>query len=108
MLLKSYILPSFNIVSQKYKNGDSVNTEILYRYLCERLCSKYGLLLDIYLEKTLLSNRKRRIVRVSGSLPVGSNACIDEAEEHLELILGIPQVSNINEREVEKRFYDLL
>ena len=96
MMLKTYILPSFDIASQKYEYGNSIITRVFGPHLCEWLCSEYEALLDVYLERTLMSNRKRRLARTSDSLTVGSNVYTDESEE-VELTIGVKQSSNSTE-----------
>ena len=94
MMLKSYILPSFDIASQKFDYGNSIITEVFCPHLCEWLCSEYEALLDVYLERALMSNRKRRMARTSGLLTLGSNVYTDESEQDLELLAGVKQPSN--------------
>ena len=97
MLLKSYILPSFDIASQKYEYGNSIITEVFCPHLCEWICSEYEALLDVYLERILMSNRKRRMARTSGFLKLGSNVSTDESEQDLELLAEVKQSSDSTE-----------
>ena len=39
MMLKSYVLPSFDIASQKYEYGKSIITKVFCPHFCEWLCS---------------------------------------------------------------------
>ena len=94
MTLKAYILPPFDISSQKYEYGNSFITEVFCPHLCEWLCSEYEALLDVYLEKTLMSHRKRQMARTSGILAFRSNAHSDEPEQDLEHTAGKKQSSN--------------
>ena len=102
MMLKSYVLPSFDIASQKYEYGTSIITEVFGPHLCEWFCSEFEALLDSYLEKTLMSNRKRRAARVLGHLPLGPNVYVNEPEQDLELTLGTQRCSNTTEGGVAK------
>ena len=97
MMLKSYILPSFDIASQKYEYGNSFISKVFCLHWCEWLCSEYEALLEVYLERTLMSNRKRRMARSSGLLTLGSNVYTDEPEQDLELTAGVKQSSNSTE-----------
>ena len=97
MTLKSYIIPPFDIASQNYEYGNSFITEVFCPHLCEWLCSEYEALLDVYLEKTLMSYRKRRMARTSGILTFGSNAVSDEPGQDLEHTAGKKQSSNSTE-----------
>ena len=94
MMLKSYILPSFDIASQKYEYGNSIITEVFCPHYGEWLCSEYEALLDVYLERTLMSNRKRRMARTSDFLTLGSNVYPIESEHDLELTAGGKQSSD--------------
>ena len=103
MMLKWYILPSFDIASQKYEYGNSIITRVFGPHLCEWLCSEYEALLDVYLERTLMSSRKRRMARSSDFLTLGSNVDIDESEQDLELTAGVKQSSNSTKGVMAKR-----
>ena len=97
MMLKSYILPPFDVASQKYEYGNSIITKFFCPHLCEWLCTKYEALLDVYLERTLMSNRKRRMARTSGVLTLGSNVYTNEPEQDLEFKTVTKQSFNSNE-----------
>ncbi|KAM0799856.1 hypothetical protein BDR22DRAFT_854479 [Usnea florida] len=102
MMLKSYLLPSFDIASQKYEYGNSIITRVFCPNCCEWLCSEYEALLDVHLERTLMSNRKRRMARTAGFLTLGSNVDVDETEQDLELTAGVKQSSNSDEGVMDK------
>ena len=94
MMLKSYILPPFDVASQKYEHGNSITTEVFCPHWCDWFCSEYEALLDVYLERTLMSNRKRRTARNSGLSTLGSNVYTNGPEQHLEHTTVTKQSSN--------------
>lgn len=76
--LRALVFPRFDTASQRYEYETSIFSDLFCSQCCEWLCFKFEELLDLYLEKSLRSIRKRRIARIQSSLPSGCNYSLNE------------------------------
>ena len=67
--LRSLVFPRFDTASQRYEYEISILSDLFCPQWCEWLCFELKELLDLYLEKSLRSIRKRRTARIQSSLP---------------------------------------
>lgn len=84
-LLKSLIFPHYDTATQKYHYENSVLSGVFCPRWCEWLCFEFEGLLDLYLEGSLRSIRKRRTARTIGSLPSRRNSKLNERRQNFEL-----------------------
>lgn len=83
-LLKSLIFPRYDTATQKYHYENSVLSDVFCPHWCEWLCFEFEGLLDLYLEGSLRSIRKRRTTRVVASLPSRHNSKLNERRQSFE------------------------
>lgn len=76
--LRSLVFPRFDTASQRYEYETSILSDLSCPQWCEWLCFEFEELLDLYLEKSLRSIRKRRTARIQSSLPFGCNYNLNE------------------------------
>ena len=100
LLLKSLVFPHFNTVSQKYEYGKSILSDLFCSHFCEWVCLDVEELLDLYLEESLRSIRKRRTARVQSSLPLGCNLNLNERRQGFECLDRPQRLSNFIEATV--------
>ena len=100
LLLKSLVFPHFNTVSQKYEYGKSILSDLFCSRFCEWVCLDVEELLDLYLEESLRSIRKRRTAMVQSSLPLGCNLNRNERSQGFECLDGPQRLSDFIEATV--------
>ena len=92
--LKSLPFPRFNTASQKYEYGKSILSDLFCSDWCEWVCLDVEELLDLYLEESLRSIRKRRTARVQSSLLSGYNLNLNECRQGFECSDGPQRLPN--------------
>ena len=97
LLLKTLVFPPFDTASQKYEYQHSILSDVFCPQWCEWLCFEFEELLDLYLEKSLRSIRKRRTARLQSSLPSGCNFNLDECRQGFESSVGSQRLSKPTE-----------
>lgn len=83
-LLKSLIFPRYDTATQKYHYENSVISGVFCPHWCEWLCFEFEGLLDLYLEGSLRSIRKRRTARAVDSLRTRRNSKLNERRQSFE------------------------
>ena len=94
VLLKSLAFPRFDTASQKYEYNKSMLSDLFCPHWCEWVCHEMDELLDLYLEESLRSIRKRRTATVQSSLPAGFNLNLNERRQGFECSDGPQRPSN--------------
>ena len=94
LILKFLVFPRFNTASQKYEYGKSILSDLFCSDWCEWVCLDVEELLDLYLEESLRSIRKRRTARVQSSLLSGCNLNLNERRQGFECSDGPQRLSN--------------
>ena len=92
--LKSLLFPRFDTASQKYEYGMSILSDLFCPDWCEWVCLDVEELLELYLEESSRSIRKRRTVRIQSSLTSGCNLNLNERRQGFECSDGQQRLSN--------------
>ena len=100
VLLKFLAFPHFDTVSQKYEYDKSMLSDLFCAHWCEWVCHEMDELLDLYLEESLRSIRKRRTATVQSSLPARFNLNLNERRQGFECSDGPQRPSNAIEANV--------
>ena len=103
LLLKSQVFPRFGTASQKYEYGKSILSALFCADCCGWLCSDLEELLDVYLEASLRSIRKRRTARSKICLPPESSSNLHERRQGFEPSDGSQQISKFTEATVASK-----
>ena len=96
-MLKSLILPRFDTATQKYKYEKSVLSDLFCPHHCERVCFEVEELLDLYVERSLRSIRKRRTARGVNSMQSRRSFSLNGRRQNHEILNSTEQLTKPTE-----------